>query len=118
MQRGGICSRELWRQLIPSPDFGASQKFSLSKVLVGPQDFRLNEPMPADIALDADYMTELWRRESLIGFPGESSKSQKEFSDEIVQEAQNPILEGAPKLPNARDIEQSCLADKKRDSPR
>jgi hypothetical protein len=81
---------------------------------LGPQDFRLNEPMPADIALDADYMTELRRRESLIGFPGESSKSQKEFSDEIVQEAQNPILEEAPTLPNARDIEQSCLADQKR----
>jgi hypothetical protein len=113
LQRGGICSRELWRQLIPSPDFGASQK-----VLVGPQDFRLNEPMPADIALDADYMTELRRREALIGSPGKSSKSQKEFSDEIVQEAQNPILEGAPKLPDAKDIEQSCLADKKRGSPR
>ena len=86
---------------------------------LGPQDFRLNEPMPADIALDADYMTELRRRESLIGFPpGESSKSQKEFSDEIVQEAQNPILEGAPKLPDAKEIEQSCLADKKHGNPR
>ena len=75
--------------------------------------------MPADIALDADYMTELRRRESLIGFPpGESSKSQKEFSDEIVQEAQNPILEGAPKLPDAKEIEQSCLADKKHGNPR
>ena len=85
---------------------------------LGPQDFRLNEPMPADIALDADYMTELRRRESLIGFLGESSKSQKEFSEQIVQQAQNPILEGAPKLPDARAIEQSCLADKKRGSPR
>jgi hypothetical protein len=84
---------------------------------LGPQDFRLNEPMPADIALDADYMTELRRRESLIGFPGDSSKSQKEFNDEIVQEAQNSILEGAPKLPDAKEIEQSCLADKKRGSP-
>jgi hypothetical protein len=87
---------------------------------LGPQDFRLKEPMPADIALDADYMTELRRRESLITFQGESSKSQKEFSDEIVQEAQNPILvlEGAPTPPDAKDIEQSCLADKKRGSPR
>jgi len=83
---------------------------------LGPQEFRLKEPMPADIALDADYMTELRRRESLIGFPG-ASKSQKEYSDEIVQEAQNPILEGAPKLPDARDIEQGCLDNKKRGSP-
>jgi len=73
--------------------------------------------MPANIALDADYMTELRRRESLMGFPG-PSKSQKEFSDEIVQEAENPILEGAPKLPDVRDIEQSCLDNKKRGSPR
>jgi hypothetical protein len=50
---------------------------------LGPQEFRLNEPMPADIALDADYMTELQRRESLIGFPVKSSKSQKEFSEEL-----------------------------------
>jgi hypothetical protein len=28
---------------------------------LGPQEFRLNEPMPADIALDADYMAELQR---------------------------------------------------------
>lgn len=81
---------------------------------LGPQEFRLNEPMPADIALDADYMAELQRRESLIGFPGESSKSQKDFSDEIVQEAQTPILEGAPKLPHPKDIEQRCLDHKKR----
>jgi hypothetical protein len=36
---------------------------------LGPQEFRLKEPIPADIALDADYMTELRRREPLIGFP-------------------------------------------------
>jgi hypothetical protein len=85
---------------------------------LGPEELRLKEPMPADIALDADYMTELRRREPLIGFPG-ASKSQKEFSDEIVQEAQNPILEqGAPKLSDARDIEQRCLDNKKRGSPR
>lgn len=86
---------------------------------LGPQEFRLSEPMPADIALDADYMAELQRREALIGLPpGESPKSQREFSDEIVQDAQNPILEGAPKLPDANEIEQRCLADKKRGSPR
>ena len=85
---------------------------------LGPQSFRLNEPMPADIALDADYMAELRRRESLIGFPGESAKSQKEFSDEIVQQAENPIAEGAPKLPDPRDIEQNCLDRKKQNDSR
>jgi len=82
-----------------------------------PQEFRLKEPMPADIALDADYMTELRRRESLIGLPG-ASKSQKEFSDEIVQASQNPILEGAPPPPDIRAIAQSCLDAKKRENPR
>jgi hypothetical protein len=83
---------------------------------LGPQEFRLKEPMPADIALDADYMTELRQRESLIGFPG-ASKSPKEFSDEIVPDAQNPILEGAPELPDAKDIEQGCL-ERKKQGPR
>jgi hypothetical protein len=84
---------------------------------LGPQEFRLNEPIPADIVLNADYMTELRRRESLTDFPGASSKSAKEFSDEIVQEAQDPILEGAPKLPDVKDIEQSCLDRKKQRNP-
>jgi hypothetical protein len=84
---------------------------------LGPQEFRLNEPIPADIVLNADYMTELRRRESLTDFPGASSKSPKEFSDEIVQEAQDPILEGAPKLPDVKDIEQSCLDRKKQRNP-
>jgi hypothetical protein len=85
---------------------------------LGPQEFRLSEPIPADIALDAEYMAELQRRESLIGLPpGQSPKSQKEFSDEIVQDAQDPILEGAPKLPDSKAIEQECLEDKKRGNP-
>lgn len=86
---------------------------------LGPQEFRLKEPVPADIALDADYMAEMRRRESLLGLPpGQSPKSQKEFSGEIVRGAQNPILEaGAPKLPDAKAIEQECLDSKKRGSP-
>lgn len=80
---------------------------------LGPQEFRLNEPMPADIALDADYMTELQRRESLTGFPGEPTKSLKESNQEIVKEAENPLSGGAPKPPDARDVRQRCL-DRKR----
>ena len=84
---------------------------------LGPQEFRLSEPMPANIALDADYTTELRRRESLMGFPG-PSKSQKEFGDEIVQEAENPILKGAaPRPADARELRQSCLDAKKQGSP-
>jgi hypothetical protein len=86
---------------------------------LGPQEFRLKEPMPADIALDADYMTELRRRQSLMGFlGGEPSKSPKDFNDDIVREAQNPILEGAPPPPDTRAIAQSCLDAKKQENPR
>jgi hypothetical protein len=84
---------------------------------LGPQEFRLKEPMPADIALDADYMTEVRRRESLRGFPGASSKSPKDINDEIVGEAQNPILEGSPKPADARDLAQGCLDRKKQRNP-
>jgi hypothetical protein len=83
---------------------GPIEHFIDAFLYLGPQEFRLMEPMPADIALDADYMTELRRQESLVGFPG-ASKSPKEVSDEIVQQAQNPILEGITKLPDTRAIE-------------
>jgi hypothetical protein len=84
---------------------------------LGPQEFRLKEPMPADIALDADYMTELQRRESLTGFPGEPAKSLKDSNLETVKEAEDP-LSGAPKPPDARDVAQDCLDRKKQGSPR
>jgi hypothetical protein len=37
---------------------------------IGPQDLRLRDQMPADIALDINYRLELQRRGSLPGFPG------------------------------------------------
>jgi hypothetical protein len=84
---------------------------------LGPQEFRLEEPMPANIVVDADYLTEVRRREVLIGIPG-ASKSPKEVADGFLEEAQDPILEGAPKLPDVKDIEQGCLEQKKQSSPR
>lgn len=81
---------------------------------LGPQEFRLSEPMPADIALDADYMMELRRREALMGAP---SQSPKDFNDETLREAENPILEGAPTPSDARELRQSCLDAKKQGSP-
>jgi hypothetical protein len=81
---------------------------------LGPQEFRLDEPMPADIALDADYMTEMRRRESLMGAP---SQSPKDFNDDILRAAENPILEEAPKPPDTKAIRQSCLDAKKQGNP-
>lgn len=84
---------------------------------LGPQEFKLKEPTPADIALDTEYMSELSRRASLIGPPGAPVQSPKEISDGILQEAQDPIRE-PPQLPDIKDIEQSCLDHMKQRSPR
>jgi hypothetical protein len=77
---------------------------------LGPQDLRLAEPMPADIALDIDYMTELLRRETLAGMPG--ARTLKDFDQSIVTGAGNPVLV-VPKLPDLKPylpmIKQSCL---------
>ena len=77
---------------------------------LGPRDLRLFEPTPADIALDTEYMTELQRRESLTAFPGAPTRSLQEMRDEILQEAQHPLLDGPPPPPDAKAIEQDCLA--------
>ena len=97
---------------------GPIEHFIDAFLYLGPQEFRLSEPMPADIALDADYMTEMRRRQSLMGFWGGESKSAKDFNDDVIREAQNPIAEGAPPPPDTRAIEQSCLDDKRRKNAR
>lgn len=84
---------------------------------LGPQDLRLTEPMPADIALDVDYMTESLRREALAGLPGAGTL--KEFDQQIVNGAENPVLV-VPTLPDFKAfspfIRQNCLAHKSRSS--
>jgi hypothetical protein len=37
---------------------------------LGPQDLRLKEQLPADVAPDVDYRKEVQRREALPGVPG------------------------------------------------
>jgi len=84
---------------------------------LGPQDLRLTEPMPADIALDVDYMAESLRREALAGLPGAGTL--KEFDQQIVNGAENPVVV-VPKLPDAKAffpfIKQNCLDRKSRSS--
>jgi hypothetical protein len=53
---------------------------------------------------------------SSVAAPG-ASKSPKDFADGILQDTQDPMLEGAPKLPDVKDIEQGCLEQMKQDSP-
>jgi hypothetical protein len=77
---------------------------------LGPQDLRLAEPIPADIALDAGYMTELLRRETLAGMPGAGTL--KKFDQQIVSGAESPVFV-VPKLADPKAffpfIKQNCL---------
>jgi hypothetical protein len=82
---------------------------------LGPQDLRLTEPIPADIALDVDYMTELHRREVLMGLPGSGNWTPKEFDQQIVNDAEDPVFV-VPKLEDPKPyfpfMRKSCLERK------
>jgi hypothetical protein len=86
---------------------------------LGPQDLRLIEQMPADIALDVDYRMELRRREALPGFPGAVADTRplKEVDQQIVNSSEDPIY-GIPKQPpDPRSAVQSCLDLKSHSGP-
>ena len=57
---------------------------------LGPQNLRLTEPIPADIALDREYMTELQRRNALAGLPGAGTV--KDLDQQIINGAASPVL--------------------------
>jgi hypothetical protein len=59
---------------------------------LGPQDLRLREKIPADIALDASYRAELQRGGAMLGFPDAASESPKDFDEQIVKTAEDPIF--------------------------
>ena len=77
---------------------------------LGPQDLRLREKMPADIALDVDYRMELLRREALMGFPG--TQTLKEIDRQIVNSAEDPLFGMHP--PDLKAAAQDCLERKGR----
>jgi hypothetical protein len=84
---------------------------------LSPGDLGLTEEMPADIALDVPYMTELLRREALIGLP--VPKTLREFDQQVVNGAASPILV-VPKLSEIKAyfpfVRQSCLERKSHSS--
>lgn len=86
---------------------------------LGPQDLRLKEPMPADIALDTDYRMELRRREALPKSPGPATEDALKQADrETVRSAYNPVLV-VPKgdiKSMMNSVVQSCLDRKNRSS--
>ncbi len=71
---------------------------------LGPQHLKLVEPMPADIALDGDYVSEWLRREALMGLSG--PKTLKEFDQQIVNGAGSPLF---PVVPDLSSITQSII---------
>jgi hypothetical protein len=80
---------------------------------LGPQDLRLREKIPADIALDVTYRPELQRGGAMIGFPNAASETSQEFDQEIVKSAEDPLfsipkqLDPDPKL--TQRAVQDCL---------
>ncbi len=90
---------------------------------LGPQDLRLRERLPADVALDASYRTELQKGGDMIGFPEAATETPKEFDEQIVISAGSPLFvipkPPDPKLPDpelAKQV-QACLERKARSKP-
>jgi hypothetical protein len=49
---------------------------------LGPQDLRLSEKLPADIAWDVNYRTELGKGGAMFGFPEAATETAKEFDQD------------------------------------
>jgi hypothetical protein len=58
---------------------------------LGPQDLRLREKIPADIALDVTYRAELQKGGAMLGIPNAASETPQEFDQEIVNRAEDPF---------------------------
>ncbi|MBZ5523991.1 MAG: hypothetical protein LAP21_17275 [Acidobacteriia bacterium] len=81
---------------------------------LGPQDLRLKEKAPADIALDIDYMMELERRQALPGPPRVTAEALKESERQIVKSAEHPLLIVPGNIKSMMKGEvQNCLDRKK-----
>jgi hypothetical protein len=78
---------------------------------LGPQDLRLREKLPADIALDASYRAEFQRGGAMLGFPDAASETSQEFDQQIVNSAGDPLF-AIPKQPDPKSAQgavQDCL---------
>ena len=88
---------------------------------LGPQDLRLREKIPADIALDSNYRAELQRGGAMLGFPGAASETPQEFDQQIVKTAENPIFAIPKQMRDPKGEQQavqSCLDRKRRGKTR
>jgi len=78
-------------------------------LFLGPQDLAMKEQFPAYVALDAAYMAEARRRESLL--PGGGAATDKEFYQQFVNDAENPVYT-ILKPPGPKEVQaavQGCL---------
>jgi hypothetical protein len=82
---------------------------------VGPQDLRLKEEMPADIALDVDYMREMQRRAALAGSFAEGDMTSRAFNQRIVNGSESPLI-AVPKTPDLKPLVQRCQDRRSRTS--
>jgi hypothetical protein len=78
---------------------------------LGPQDLTLKEPIPGDIVLDTEYMTEYARRANLMGFRGAMGGDLKEFDLQIVKGAENPLYVPPKPLDSTHWVQQ-CMEQK------
>ena len=76
---------------------------------LGPQDLRLREKLPADIALDVNYRTELQKGGAMWGFPEAATETPKEFDQRIVKGAENPLFAIPKQQPDPKPAVQTCL---------
>lgn len=101
---------------------GPMERFVDAFLYLGPQDLRLNEKLPADIALDVNYRADLQKGGGMFGFPEAATETPKEFEQQIVNSAGSPLFEipkpPDPKLPDPElsKAVQSCLDRKSRGS--
>jgi hypothetical protein len=77
---------------------------------LGPQDLRLSEKIPADIALDANYRAEFQRGGDMLGFPNAASKTPQEFDQQIVKSAEDPRF-SMSKPPDDAKLTQSAVQE-------
>jgi hypothetical protein len=87
-------------------------------VYFGPQDLRLKEQVPADVALDMDYRIEQRRREALPNPPGPTTEAFKKSDQEIVRSADDPLYVIPKEITKhvLKSAVQSCLDRKSRSS--
>jgi hypothetical protein len=83
---------------------------------LGPQDLRIREKIPADIALDSDYRAELQKGGRLLGFRNAASETPLEFDQEIVKSAGDVIFSIGDQGPKADELKaavEGCMERKR-----